>query len=233
MMCSAQTNKKNSGLRSVQKAAAIASGPHELEPLANWVRGTGSDEEVGILVQQLLGQLFSSRFVATEESWEAAKILVAAPRSKNVPKMAWWFVSGKVRRAKRFLADMVEDDLSAVNAIGIATHNVVKSFRRMRVLYADTAIRFGLSPETAAEQCLFAPVSLYRQATVAGQMGALFAKFIVRAWDRRGESTLRRPIFSLYGRQLESMSGECLGSRDAARGLETRLHCDLESIVRS
>lgn len=31
-------------------------------PLANWVRGVGPDAQVGILVQQLLGQLFSSKF---------------------------------------------------------------------------------------------------------------------------------------------------------------------------
>lgn len=153
------------------RATAIKSGPDELEPLANWVRGAGTDEEVGILVQQLLGRLFSSRFVATRESWEAAKILVAAPRSRNLPKMAWWFVSGKVRRAKRFLAAMVEDDLSAVNAIGIAAHNVVKSMRHLRLLYADAAARATLSIEDATAQSLFAPVSIYRQATADGQLG--------------------------------------------------------------
>ena len=153
-----------------EKASAITSGPDELEPLANWVRGVGSETQPSILVQQLLGRLFSSKFVATEESWSAAKILVAAPRSKNLPNMLWWFVSGKVRRAKRLLAGMVNEDLSAVNAIGIAAHNVVKSFRRMRLLYADVEVRLGLSAEAAAEQCLFAPVSVYRQATAVGQL---------------------------------------------------------------
>jgi hypothetical protein len=153
------------------RAAAIESGPDELEPLANWIRGVGSAEEVGILVQQLLGQIFSNRFVATQESWTAAKILVAAPRSGNLPKMAWWLVSGKVRRAKQLLAGMVDDDLSAVNAIGIAVHNVVKSMRHLRLLYADPAARATLSVEDATAQSLFAPVSIYRQATVDGQLG--------------------------------------------------------------
>jgi hypothetical protein len=154
-----------------EKASVITSGPDELEPLANWVRGVGSETQPGILVQQLLGRLFSSKFVATEESWSAAKILVAAPRSKNLPYMLWWFVSGKVRRAKRLLAGMVNEDLSAVNAIGIAAHNVVKSIRHMRLLYADADARSNLSAEAAAEQCLFAPVSIYRQAVAAGQLG--------------------------------------------------------------
>lgn len=151
-----------------ERATAVKEGPDELRPLANWVRGVGSEAELGILVQQLLGRLFSSQFVATEKSWNAAKTLVAAPRSKNLPKMALWFVSGKVRRAKRLL---VNGDLSAVNAIGIAAHNVVKSLRHMRLLYADAAMRSTLTAEAAAEQSLFAPVSIYRQATTAGQLG--------------------------------------------------------------
>jgi hypothetical protein len=153
-----------------EKASSIQTGPDELEPLANWVRGIGSDADPGILVQQLVGQLFSSAFVATPESWAAALTLVAAPRSKNLPKMLWWFVIGKIRRAKRLLAGMVNADLSAINAIGIAAHNIVKSLRHMRVLYADLGVRSSLTAQTAAEQCLFAPVSLYRQATAAGQL---------------------------------------------------------------
>jgi hypothetical protein len=169
---SAQRQRKQQELWNVLsgKAAAIRSGPEELEPLSNWVRGIGSDAQLGILVQQLLGQLFSSQFVATQESWTAAKILVAAPRSKNLPKMLWWFVSGKITRAKRLLAGMVNEDLSAVNAIGIAAHNVVKSVRHMRLLYADVQVGSGLSAEAAAERCLFAPVSLYREATAAGRI---------------------------------------------------------------
>jgi hypothetical protein len=175
------------------RAASMEGGPEELEPLASWVRGTGSDEEVGILVQQLLGQLFSSHFVATQESWNAARILVTAPRSKDFPKMAWWFMSGKVRRAKQLLAGMVNDDLSAVNAIGIAAHNLVKSFRHMRGLYADGAMRGSLSVEAAAEQSLFAPINLYRQATARGQLngcpydrGSLFVLSIGEASQRAG-----------------------------------------------
>jgi hypothetical protein len=154
-----------------EKAVSIKSGPEELEPLAKWVRGVGSDDQLGILVQQLLGRLFDAKFKATEESWSAAKVLVAAPRSKNLPLMLWWFVDGKVRRAKHLLADMVNDDLSAVNAIGIAVHNVVKSLRHMRLLYASAEVMSGLSAEAAAEQCLFAPVSVYRQATAAARLG--------------------------------------------------------------
>jgi hypothetical protein len=153
------------------RAAAIRLGPEELEPLARWIRGEGLESEVGIITQQLLGRLFLPGFVATEESWAAAKILVAAPRSKNIFKVMWWFVSGKLARSKHLLAQMVNGDLSAVNAIGIAVHNVVKGLRHMRTLYADNGIRSSLTPAAAAQQCLFAPISVYRQATDSGQLG--------------------------------------------------------------
>src|SRR5580658_8568665 len=80
-------------------SAAIRTGPAELAPIAAWIRGTGSDEEIGILTQQLLGRLFRSDFIATAESWDAARVLVTAPRSPDLPKVLWWFVTGKVSRA--------------------------------------------------------------------------------------------------------------------------------------
>jgi hypothetical protein len=154
-----------------ERVAAISAGPEELEPLANWVRGTDSESQVGILTQQLLGRLFFPGFVATEESWAAAQVFVAAPRSWKMPTILWWFLTGKVRRAKSLLAGMVDGNLSAMNAVGIAVHNTVKGLRHMRSLYADGGVKSSLSPEAAARQCLFAPVSLYRQATAAGQVG--------------------------------------------------------------
>src|SRR5271156_4980410 len=36
------------------RAAVIRLGPEELEPLARWIRGEGTETEVGMLTQQLL-----------------------------------------------------------------------------------------------------------------------------------------------------------------------------------
>ncbi len=171
-----QTDQENLRNALNQRIAAISAGPQELEPLANWVKGVGAEQQIGILTQQLLGGLFSPTFEASEDSWTAAKVLVAAPRSWKLPVFCS-LLSGKVKRAKRLLAGMVGGNLSAVNAVGIAVHNVVKGMRHMRVLYADAAIRSSLLPAEAARQCLFAPVSLYRQATEAGQIdGCPFQK---------------------------------------------------------
>ena len=160
------------------QASSLREGPEELESLASWIRGAGSDSQVGLFVQQLVGRLFSPTFAATQESWEAAKTLVTAPRLSNWFKVFWWFVSGKVRRAKRLLAGMVNGDLSAVNGIGIASHNIVKSLVQMRRLYSDPGARSSLSAEKAVSQCLTAPVSLFRQATSAGTSGGCpFSKY--------------------------------------------------------
>jgi hypothetical protein len=176
------------------KVATISAGPEDLEPLANWIRGVGPESQVGILTQQLLGRLFFPEFVATEESWAAAKVFVAAPRTW---KILWWFVTGKLRRAKRLLAGMVHGNLSAMNAVGIAVHNTVKGLRHMRSLYADSEMRSSLSPEAAARQCLFAPLSLFRQSTAAGQLSgcpfprnALFVFEIGEASRREGGGPL-------------------------------------------
>ena len=152
------------------KVPSIREGPDELEPLARCIRGDNPGDQLGIRAQQLLGSLFSDRFVATSQSWEAARILVAAPRLSNPAKLFWWTVSGKVRRAKRLLAGMVNGDLSAVNAIGIAVHNVVKGLREMQRLHSNASIRSTLSAQEAASQCLFAPASVFRQSTAAGNV---------------------------------------------------------------
>ena len=76
-------------------------------------------------------------------------------------------------------------------------HNVIKGLRPMRSLYADHAARASLTPEAARAKCLVAPVSLYRQATEAGQLGgcpfprnSLFVLEIGKASRREGGGPL-------------------------------------------
>jgi hypothetical protein len=159
------------------QAAAVREGPEELERLASWLRGGESDAQIGIAVQQVVGRLFSPTFTATPESWDAAKILVTAPRSPNVLRTVWWILSGKLGRAKRLLAGLVDGDLAGVNGIGIAAHNIVNSLLQMKRLYSDANVRRSLSPEEAARRSLMAPVSLLRQASSDGEIrGCPFSK---------------------------------------------------------
>ena len=75
------------------KADEVRHGPAELEPLAVWVRGIGTEERVDLLVQQSIGRLFAETFTATEESLAAARMVLEAVSSSNVLKMLWWRIS--------------------------------------------------------------------------------------------------------------------------------------------
>jgi hypothetical protein len=179
------------------RAAAVRQGPEELQELAAWLIGSVPETQVGIAVQQVVGRLFSPTFAATQESWDAAKILVTAPRSPNVLRTVWWIVSGKLNRAKRLLAGMVDGNLAAVNGIGIAAHNIVNSLQQMKRLYSDLSTRRALSPEEAVRESLAAPVSLLRQATSHGEISgcpfsrnSLFVLAIGRASKAPGGQSL-------------------------------------------
>jgi hypothetical protein len=146
-------------------APAYSAGPNELESLAAFVRGEGSADACGPLVQQVVGSLFAPNFEATEDSWNAALVLDQAPRTMNLALLAWWALTKKVDRAKQLLSDMVDGDLAAVHAIGVALHNIVNGVTFMRELYGDPSSRTTLSPEAAGSRCLFAPATVLRQPT--------------------------------------------------------------------
>ena len=144
-------------------ASKFSSGPDELENLAAFVRGVGSNDTCGPLVQQVVGGLFNPGFLATPASWEAALILNKAPRTVNPFLLTWWAITGRVDVAKQLLAEMVGGDLAGIHAIGIALHNVVNGVDLMRQLYNDPGQRASLSAQAAANRCLFAPETVLRQ----------------------------------------------------------------------
>jgi len=148
-------------------ASKFSSGPDELENLAAFVRGVGSDDTCGPLVQQVVGRLFNPGFTATPASWEAALILDKAPRTTNPFSLMWWAVTGRVDAAKQLLAEMVGGDLAGIHAIGIALHNIVNGVDLMRQLYNDPVQRASLSAQAAASRCLFAPATVLRQPTAS------------------------------------------------------------------
>ena len=76
-------------------------------------------------------------------------------------------LSGRLQRSRRLLADLVKNDLAGVHATGIAVHNLVRGFERMRELWSDPRWRLR-SADAVVEQCMFAPPSVLRQATMPG-----------------------------------------------------------------
>ena len=150
-------------------AKEIKLGPVELEPLAEWVRDAGAAEDIGPLVQQSVGRLFVDDFVATKESWDAARVILEASTSSDAVKMLSWRASGKLDRAKALLSSMVSGDLSAVNGIGVALHHIVDGLHRMRELAADP--KDGRAIDAIVGECLFAPGSVVRLAKADGTAG--------------------------------------------------------------
>jgi hypothetical protein len=116
-------------------------GPAQLEPLAEWVRGIGTAEKLGLLVQQSIGRLFVETFTATEESWAAASMVLKAASSSSITKMLDWRIRGRLERAKTLLASMVNGDLAAVIATIAAPQLIVDGLHKMRQLAADPALR--------------------------------------------------------------------------------------------
>jgi hypothetical protein len=142
-----------------------------LEPLAEWVRGIGTAEKLGLLVQQSIGRLFVETFTATEESLAAARMVLEAAGSSNVLRMLGWRISGRLERAKTLLASMVNGDLSGVIALIAARQLIDDGLHKMRQLAADPALRSSITTDAAVDECLFAPPTVVRQAKTFGEVG--------------------------------------------------------------
>ena len=153
------------------KADEVKHGPAQLEPLAEWVRGIGTAEKLGLLVQQSIGRLFVETFTATEESLAAARMVLEAASSSNVLKMLGWRISGRLERAKTLLASMVNGDLAGALAMITARQLVVDGLHKMQQLAADPALRSSITTDAAVDECLFAPTTVVRQAKTSGEVG--------------------------------------------------------------
>ena len=152
------------------KADEVKLGPAELEPLAEWVRGIGTEDKLGLLVQQSIGRLFVETFTATEESLAAAGMVLEAASSSNVLRMLGWRISGRLERAKTLLASMVNGDLVGVLAMSTARQLIVDGLHKMRQLAADPALRSSITTDAAVDECLFAPATVVRQAKTSGEV---------------------------------------------------------------
>ena len=135
--------------------------------LAAAVRGDAGAPAIGPAAQQAAGRLFAAEYRGSTESWEAARVLDTAVHTRNPLQWIHLRMSGRVAQARRLLATLVNGDRAGVHATGIAVHNLVRGFERMRELWAGPGERTRPADEIVA-QCLFAPPSVLRQATMPG-----------------------------------------------------------------
>lgn len=133
--------------------------------MGEWLRGIGSAERLGLLVQQSVGRLFVETFTATDDSWTAAGTVLEAAGSSSIFKMPGWRISGRLDQAKTLLASMVNEDLAAVNGIGVALHHVVDgSLPAIQSCACSTT-------DAVVGECLFAPTTVVRRAKTSGEVG--------------------------------------------------------------
>jgi len=144
----------------------------EIDKLAMYVLGKGPHQELGPLVQQLVGELFAPGYRASPRSWADARLLDASVRSLNPLRRLVWWITGSVPRARRRLAALVGSDGAGLHTTGIAVHNVVHSIQRMRDLAAQLSPEALPSAEEALARCLSAPQSVVREAVAGGTTAA-------------------------------------------------------------
>jgi hypothetical protein len=125
---------------------------------------TGADT-IGPAAQQAVGRLFDPKYVGNSESFAAARDLDDAVRTPNLIRWLMLYATGKLRHSRRLLAQRVDGDLAGVHGTGVAVHNMVRGFARMRELWSAQP---RPSPDDVLRACLFAPKTVLRQATAPG-----------------------------------------------------------------
>jgi hypothetical protein len=128
-----------------------------------------SSQDVGPAAQQAVGRLFRKGYVADAESFQAACDLDSAVRTTNPVRLFALYVIGRLRRSRALLQERVGGDRAGVHGTGVAVHNLVRGFDRMRELWRA-------SPRPPADEavraCLFAPPAVLRQANIGGSTAA-------------------------------------------------------------
>jgi len=156
--------------QALRKQLEPAAGPlwdsETLGRLIAAVRGTASADTIGPATQQAVGRLFVKTYVGNAESFGAARDLDDAIHSKNPLRLLLLHLTGRLRRSRRLLADRVNGSLPGVHGTGIAMHNMVHGFEKMRELFGVPGPR--PSTDEAVKRCMFAPPTVLRQATAPG-----------------------------------------------------------------
>jgi hypothetical protein len=136
--------------------------------LVGALRGTPGAPALGPATQHAVGRLFVADYRSSSKSWAAAVTLNTAVQTRNPLRALFLNLSGRLKRARALLAELVGGDLAGVHATGIAVHNLVRGFERMRELWSEPNRRVRSAADAVVAQCLFAPPSVVRQATMPG-----------------------------------------------------------------
>lgn len=127
----------------------------QLDRLGAYVNGRGSRDEIGVVVQALVGRAVRDGYRADAASWEAAR-LIDAYRDGFALRQIGWLLTGRLRRARQLLDDRAGGSAPLMHATAIGLHGIVNALERMRALRRE----FGGSPpgeDVALARCLHPP----------------------------------------------------------------------------
>jgi hypothetical protein len=132
----------------------------EVDLIADEVSGRKSLPEIGVVVQQWCGRLFTDRYRSTQETYDAGRLIAgwaSAPPWRTI-RDRW---SGKLAQAQSVLATAAGNDRHCVHGTSIGMENVARTVRKMRNVSANPDKKPASSDEMLRE-CLVAPPAVLR-----------------------------------------------------------------------
>ena len=127
--------------------------------LARYVAGVEGPDEIGVVAQQVIGRLFFTDYVASAETYRAARRLM------HPIWIAWAVLTGRRPPGTDALIARARHDLDCVHATGIAVHGLVDTLARMRRLAKKRHRGRTPNADAAVLHTLVAPSLLLRSCT--------------------------------------------------------------------
>jgi hypothetical protein len=143
----------------------------EIAELGGYVRDGAADRSVGVIVQQAVGRLFFADYVASEESYNAARTLQTW--LSPWPLRAFWIKRSGAQASLDRIMDLSRGDMACAHATALAMDNIVRSIQLMRKLahHGDNLVK--IEPLDALAQTLRAPTRVVREARDERRVGSV------------------------------------------------------------
>lgn len=134
----------------------------EITELGNYVGGRRAHRSMGVVVQQAVGRLFFPDYLASEESYAAARTLQAWSSAWPL-RAAWLRRSGALKAALDRIQTASRGNMACAHATALAMDNIVKSIELMRelALHGDNLAK--IEPKDALLRTLRAPARVVRE----------------------------------------------------------------------
>jgi hypothetical protein len=135
----------------------------ERDRITDYVSGKDTPDDIGVVVQQWCGRLFSSHYRSTREVYDAGRMLADWPTT--LPLRAFLEKRrGRVEAAKKLISDVADGDIMCIHATSIGMKNLVSTVRKLRgAAHAIGATK--LTPDEALRMCLTVPPAVLRGCT--------------------------------------------------------------------